>query len=370
MNRSVRNGLAIAGMAGGIFFLGQAVASADDGGGGTQAADATSVVDQSNASTDGGGGGFNGNASEAEAKNVSVTEVTTNVTGGDGGVNQASINTGIIPDSSSDLATVAEQPPGGEENGSIDVTVTTGDVSLTQEANGGDVNGSGNVAVAGGGNQTATATSEVTQSNTSEGDDHHGRDHHDGYENHGPEALSGGNGGGGHDDGNANLNENSAEATNVDITEVETNVTGGNGGVNQAEINTGIIGNTFYCPEYATCTYNFTTGDVTVYQSANGGDVNGSGNVGVGAPVPGASPCTCHKHEHAAPAAPVKEVAPVAKHAPRHSSSAPVSSSAQPSGTLAFTGSDVSLPLTVGLIALGLGIGLTAAGRRRETQTA
>jgi hypothetical protein len=109
---------------------------------------------------------------------------------------------------------------------------------------------------------------------------------------------------------------------------------------------------------------------VTVYQSANGGNVNGSGNVGVGAPVPGASPCTCHKHEHAAPAAPVKEVAPVAKHAPRHSSSAPASSSAQPSGTLAFTGSDVSLPLTVGLIALLLGIGLTAAGRRREIQTA
>jgi hypothetical protein len=263
---------------------------------------------------------------------------------------------------------VAEQPPGGEENGSIDVTVNTGDVSLTQEANGGDVNGSGNVAVAGGGNQTATATSEVTQSNTSEGDDHHGR----GPDHHGPESLSGGYGGGGHDDGNANLNESSAEATNVDITEVETNVSGGNGGVNQAEINTGIIGNTFYCPAYATCTYNFTTGDVTVYQSANGGNVNGSGNVGVGAPVPGAShsPCTCHKHEHAAPAAPVKEVAPVAKHAPRHSSSAPVSSSAQPSGTLAFTGSDVSLPLTVGLIALLLGIGLTAAGRRREIQTA
>ena len=86
MNRSVRNGLAIAGMAGGIFFLGQAVASADDGGG-TQAADATSTVDQSNASTDGGGGGFNGNLSEAEATNVSVTEVTTNVTGGAGCIN-------------------------------------------------------------------------------------------------------------------------------------------------------------------------------------------------------------------------------------------------------------------------------------------
>jgi len=64
MNRSVRNGLAIAGMAGGIFFLGQAVASADDGG--TQAADANSTVDQSNASTDGGGGGVNLNGSSAD----------------------------------------------------------------------------------------------------------------------------------------------------------------------------------------------------------------------------------------------------------------------------------------------------------------
>ena len=50
-------------------------------------------------------------------------------------------------------------------------------------------------------------------------------------------------------------------------------------------------------------------------------------------------------------------------------SCAAVLSSAQPSGQLAFTGSDVSLPLTVGLLALTAGIGLTAAGRRRETQT-
>jgi hypothetical protein len=356
MNRSVRNGLAIAGMAGGIFFLGQAVASADDGG--TQAADANSAVDQSNASTDGGGGGVNLNGSSAEAKNVDVTEVTTNVTGGSGGVNQASINTGIIPDSSSDLATVAEQPPGGEENGSIDVTVNTGDVSLTQEANGGDVNGSGNVAVAGGGNQTATATSEVTQSNTSEGDEHHGR----GPGHHGPESYSGG----GHNDGNANLNESSAEATNVDITEVETDVTGGNGGVNQAEINTGIIGNTFYCAEHATCTFHFTTGSVWVTQEANGGDVNGSGNVNIGHSRHADHEADCPKEHEAEVKPAVKPAAAPARH---HHSSAPVSSSAQPSGTLAFTGSDVSLPLTVGLIALGLGIGLTAAGRRRETQT-
>ena len=48
--------------------------------------------------------------------------------------------------------------------------------------------------------------------------------------------------------------------------------------------------------------------------------------------------------------------------------SAPLSS-AQPSGQLAFTGSDVSLPLTLGLLALGAGDRPDLAGRRRQTAT-
>ena len=44
-------------------------------------------------------------------------------------------------------------------------------------------------------------------------------------------------------------------------------------------------------------------------------------------------------------------------------------SSAQPSGPLAFTGAETSLPLTLGLLALGVGAALTLAGRRRETAT-
>jgi hypothetical protein len=359
MNRSVRNGLAIAGMAGGIFFLGQAVASASDG----QAADAGNNVEQSNSSTDGGGGGLNGNLSEAEAKNVEVVEVETDVEGGDGGLNQASVNTGVIPGNGIEANSVSAEPP-SESDGSIDVDFHSGDVSLTQEANGGDVNGSGNVHVADtGGDQTAIATNNVSQSNTSEGDDHDGPPWH---EENGTESFNGG-GGGGHDDDNVNLNGSSSEATNVDVTEVETDIEGGDGGTNQAEINTGIIGGTFYCPEYATCTYNFTTGDVTVYQSANGGDVNGSGNVNIGGAGRDhhAGQCGCPKHEAEAPRTvkPVSHAAPVAH-------KAPALSSAQPSGALAFTGSDVSVPLTVGLIALGLGVGLTALGRRREIQTA
>jgi hypothetical protein len=364
MNRSVRNGLAIAGMAGGIFFLGQAVASADDGG--TQAADANSTVDQSNASTDGGGGGVNLNGSSAEATNVDVTEVSTSVTGGDGGVNQASINTGVV--NNAPIYSTSVYEPNESETPFTSVTFNSGDVHLTQEANGGDVNGSGNVAVAGGGDQTATATSEVTQSNTSEGDGHDWNGGGGPWNGGGggPAALSGGMGGGGHDDGNANLNESSAEATNIHKVEVETNATGGNGGSNQAEINTGIIGNTFYCAEHATCTFHFTTGSVWVTQEANGGDVNGSGNVNIGHSRHADHEADCPKEHEAEVKPAVKPAAAPARH---HHSSAPVSSSAQPSGQLAFTGSDVSLPLTVGLIALGLGIGLTAAGRRRETQT-
>jgi hypothetical protein len=345
-------------MAGGLFFLGQAVASADDGG--AQAADASNSVDQS-ASTEGDGGNLNGNLSEAEATNVQKTEVETNVAGGDGGVNQLEVNTGIVDENQVEAveATTLSEPPKEEPAGTT-VNVETGDVSVTQEANGGDVNGSGNVAVAGGGDQTAVATNEVSQTATSEDNGHEWPHGDGGWESGGPQSLESQNGG--HDEGgNANLNGSSAEATNVDITDVDTNVTGGNGGVNQADINTGIIGNTFYCPAYSTCVYNFTTGDVTVYQSANGGDVNGSGNVNIGNP----QHCACPKPEEASPAE-----KPVAHAAPRHHAApvahrAPVLSSAQPSGALAFTGSDVSLPLTVGLLALVAGIGLTALTRRQ-----
>ena len=137
-------------------------------------------------------------------------------------------------------------------------------MTVNQRANGGDVSHSGNVSVrGGGGDQTATATNTVTQTATSEGWSR-------GF------------------DANVNFNGSSADATNVDVTEVDTDVNGGDGGANIAVINTGIVGNTFHCPPHSTCIYNFTTGDVTVNQSANGGDVDNSGNVGVNAPVPGA----------------------------------------------------------------------------------
>src|SRR6476661_7152320 len=147
MKRSVRNGIAIAGMAGGLWFLGQAVASADTG----QVADANAPT---SVSQDGSGGGGNANLSEnnASAQNVQVTKVETNVSGGNGGTNNATINTGIAPGYQSapppvSVANVSPSGPPKHEDSGTTVTVNTGDVTLNQQANGGSVSNSGNVAV-------------------------------------------------------------------------------------------------------------------------------------------------------------------------------------------------------------------------------
>ena len=215
MRRSVRNGLAIAGMAGGMLFLGQAVASADDA---DQTASATNTVTQESGSTDGGDlNVYDANLSGAEATNVQRTEVSTDVDGGDGGINVAAVNTGVIaiggpggPPPNGTVTTQTAPPPPP----STTVDVTTGDVTVNQSANGGDVSGSGNAAVStGGGDQTATATNTVTQ-------------------------TSGSTDGG---DLNLNINISGAEATNVQRTEVNTDVDGGDGGLNVAAVNTGVI---------------------------------------------------------------------------------------------------------------------------------
>ncbi|MGY1803162.1 hypothetical protein ACI78T_07760 [Blastococcus sp. SYSU D00922] len=344
MNRSVRNGLAIAGMAGGIFFLGQAVASAD------QTASAGNNVDQgaaSSSSEGSGSGAGNANFSSAEATNVQKTEVDTDVEGGDGGANIAVINTGVVG-GGGNMASTSSSNEQGQQFTKIEFN--SGDVVLHQSADGGDVNGSGNVHVSGdNGDQTATATNNVDQTAVSKDE---------GEESYGSEA--------------GNINKSSAEATNIDITDIETDVEGGDGGFNYAEINTGIIGNTFYCYEGSKCVYDFHTGDVKVVQSADGGDVNNSGNVNVGdtyghphadhhKPGHHDADCACHKPA-VAPAAPVH-------HRPAHRA-APVNAYAQPKGSLAYTGAETTAPLALGLIALGAGGALTLAGRRRSSTAA
>ncbi|MGY1803160.1 hypothetical protein ACI78T_07750 [Blastococcus sp. SYSU D00922] len=337
----MRNGLAIAGMAGGIFFLGQAAASAD------QTASAGNNVDQAAASSSSegsGSGAGNANFSEAEATNVQKTEVETEVDGGDGGFNKAEINTGVVDGGG--IRTLESS----EEEGKTVVDVETGDVAVHQSADGGDVNGSGNVHTDGNsGDQTATATNNVDQAASSEDE--------------GEESEGSGAG---------NINGSSSEATNVDVTDIETDVEGGDGGTNVVDINTGIVGNTFYCPAGSTCYYNFTTGSVTVVQNANGGSVNNSGNVNVGDTY-GHPHADHHKPGHEADCPEHKAAAPVAHHAkrPAHTyRAAPVNTYAQPKGELAYTGAETTAPLALGLIALGAGGALTLAGRRRTASAA
>jgi hypothetical protein len=477
MKRTVRNGLAIAGMAGGIWFLGSAVASADQG------ADAANNVDQSSSSSsEGSGSGVNGagnvNGSSSSATNVQVTSVDTDVNGGDGGANIAVVNTGVVGGgggggmSAPLAATTQSAPPaapatnvsvntgdvavhqsadGGDVSGSgnvhvsgnngdqtatavnnvhqtadsssdgnghgfdvnlagnanfssaeatniaitdietdvdggdgglniaaintgilgghspcpwwgdCDVDVHTGDVKVVQSADGGDVWGSGNVKVSGNhGDQTATAVNNVLQNATSrsEEEDSHGDwwKHKDGWkkkDGHGGITL----------DLAGNLNFSSAEARNVSITHIETDVDGGDGGLNIAAINTGIIGGHSPCPWWGDCDVDIHTGDVKVVQNANGGDVHDSGNVSVGDKSKGHRG---DKPDHAPGDRPEDKPSakPSVKPASAPTHRAPVSATAQPSGQLAYTGADVSLPLTVGLIALGAGFALTAAGRR------
>ena len=104
MKRSVRNGLAIAGMAGGLFFLGQAVASADDGG--TQTADGqANSVDHDQRGTDGGtAGNIGGNVNESD-ETKSTRGQTPTSTAATADVNDSNVNTGSrAPSSSSSRA--------------------------------------------------------------------------------------------------------------------------------------------------------------------------------------------------------------------------------------------------------------------------
>ena len=209
-------------------------------------------------------------------------------------------------------------------------------------------------------------TNNVHQSNnqtaTSEDDDH-GRPHHGDWDDKDSpdlESVNGNNSNGGHHDddgvtGNIGGNENESE-NEVDI-DIDTDVDGGDGGENYSNVNTGLQDVVLKCIAIgggdAKCIFNITTGSVTVIQNANGGNVTNSGNVGSGDRDRG--------RDHAG----AKPYGDAPKHvAPTHRAAAPVLSSAQPSGQLAYTGSDVSAPLTVGLLALGAGAGLTLLGRR------
>jgi hypothetical protein len=378
MKRSVRNGVAIAGMVGGFWLLGQAVAQAE------QVNDVGQENNQSASSEDGGlTGNVAGNFNSSE--NKTEVDIETDVDGGDGGANYSNVNTGVqgavivvVAEDRQRPPIEASSVPNGNHYGSSDATgvvhIETGDVYVEQNANGGNVDDSGNVNDL---PRLPDQTNNVHQSNnqsaTSEDDGWKGPRKDGGYDG-GPMSLNGMGGGHGGLTGNLAGNFNSSEnKTEIDI---ETDVEGGDGGENYSNVNTGLQGVFFKCIAVgggdAKCKVDIETGSVTVIQNANGGNVSDSGNVGDGkgrhdgkddgkGDRPGKKDdCPGDKGDRPDKVRPDKAPAPAA----------PVSftSDKQPTGELAFTGADVSLPLTAGLLALGLGVGLTAAGRRRATQ--
>jgi hypothetical protein len=353
-------------MAGGVWFLGQAVAQADE---------QTNTVGQENSQSATGEGGVTGNigGNSNESSNEVDIDIDTDVDGGDGGTNNSNVNTGVqgaivVVVSAGDgrsappMASYVESPDGNHGSGDATgvINIETHSVSVEQNANGGSVSGSGNVSLP----KLPNQTNEVWQSNhqtaTSE-DGHHGWPRKGGEETFSSMGM-----GGGHHGLTGNIGGNRNESENEIDIDIDTDVQGGDGGENNSNVNTGLQGVILACValhgDDAKCKVDIETGSVEVVQNANGGNVSDSGNVG-----------GSHSR-HPADHQPAKECASPSASPGVSPAAKPVAkpmalSSAQPSGSLAFTGSDVGLPLVLGLLALVLGGGLTLAGRRRETAT-
>jgi hypothetical protein len=236
------------------------------------------------------------------------------------------------------------------------VNIETDDVYVEQNANGGNVDDSGNVNdLPDLPDQSNTVHQSNDQSATSE-DDHEGENGNSNSSNSegGSDGLTG------------NLAGNFNESENETEIDIDTDVQGGDGGSNYSNVNTGLQDVLFLCIAKgggdAKCIFNISTGSVTVIQNANGGNVSDSGNVGEDKGRDGKKDDDKRDDKGDRPDKVRPDKAPAA---PVHF--VPVSDK-QPTGELAFTGADVSLPLFAGLMALGLGVGLTAAGRRRTTE--
>ncbi|SCX43882.1 hypothetical protein SAMN03159343_1313 [Klenkia marina] len=151
MNRTVRNGLAVATMAGGIFLLGSAVASADEGTPTTTASSESvggPAVTEVDTSTNADG--------YAEGHEVGNAGIAVGGAGGNGGsVVQAPVSSGVVAGSvhgdttasSSAESTVTNTGAGGDGGSAAVSPVTSGDVT------------GGNAGADGGGDVTATSES-------------------------------------------------------------------------------------------------------------------------------------------------------------------------------------------------------------------
>jgi hypothetical protein len=337
MNRTVRNGLAVAGMAGGIFFLGQAVASADG-----------EVVQDNSNGTSQAAGADAGKSGDAGAGNV---------------------NGNLQVNASDDSTTIVNKPTQTTGNASNSVTITFPEAPAVVKVEDVTINQTATTGSNTGGNQTVSdlPSNTVTQSNTNETKQVAEAEGDDGWKKFG--------GGDDAEAGNLNL------TGQLNIHEGSTTI------INAPEQTTGDATNNvvidfsnaaFYCgndmvgltsEQTRKCEYLIKIEGLDITQNATtgsntgGNQVIGGGDKDYGHPhadhhKPGAHHADCpeHKAPVAAPVHHVKRAAPVAHK---------VNTYAQPKGELAYTGAETTAPLALGLIALGAGGALTLAGRRR-----
>jgi hypothetical protein len=353
MNRTLRNGLAVAGMAGGIFFLGQAVASADVN------QDNTAPAGQSQVNGDGGE-----NSADIDQSNRST--IHQDATGGNAGVGVLIVN-GVggnevngapaapYTEGPSTAGVNQGPPPRHEDEGSTTVRVSFDTHIANNVAVDSTINNSANGTISDSPDVNQRNSAPVSQTSTNEQERGRGGPPHN---NNQQNALFGpfmpGGGGG----------DNDLDVDQHNSSHIDQDATGGDVGVGVGIVNL-VGGNTVNCwgedDAKVVCDVSFNTtinNNVDIHSIICG---SGNGTIGtLPAFVCGSAP--------AAPAtpAPVQQAKPAA-HNVKTAAAAKKASAGK--GELAFTGAETSAPLTFGLLALGAGGALTLAGRRRNTTT-
>ncbi|TFV69355.1 hypothetical protein E4P40_22380 [Blastococcus sp. CT_GayMR20] len=310
-----------------------------------------------------GGNAFSRNSQDVDAENDVENDARSGDIYAHGGVSDVFVLAGngnrqfAHSDDSSrceaSMARTSNQRCYHEGDGDVRATQNVAtDVRIRSEANGGSVHNSNNAAAGNGARYHADADGDLNSRTTG-----------------GSGSGSGGDGGDAVSRNNQDLDaendvDNDARTGDIDVS----------GGDSIVEVIAG-NGNKQYCWSNegdVTCTQNITT-IINIISMANGGNVSCSNNAAAG----NADNWVCKVDAPAAAAPAAAAAAKPAEHKPavapvRHAAPhrAAVSPTAQPKGQLAYTGAEVSFPLTLGLLALGAGGALTLAGRRRSTTAA
>jgi hypothetical protein len=355
MKRSVRSGIAIAGMAGGFWLLGQAVANAEEAPPPTTAA-ATGA--QSSEATGGSGGGdaVSTNSQSVDASNNVSNSASTGDIKATGGTSAVGVVAG-----NENLLVAGNGGHRHHDDGDVDATQNINtSVTVHSSATGATVTNSGNASAGNNADYSATATG-TQNSEATGGAGTTGRENHH-HHHHGGDAVS--------------SNHQHVDSSNNVDNDATTGEIKAGGGTSEVGVVAG-NGNTLYCTSKSgnvTCSQNITT-IINIISQAGGATVTCSGNASAGSTGSAVCPVSHHHGDTSTkPAAQAAQAAPAApaahKAAAPAAHRAPVNTKAQPAGQLAFTGAETSAPLTLGLIALGAGGALTLAGRRRTATAA